>query len=171
MIKKPSHEDYPEYYKIYIDSLLDFNILDDYEKQTNEILDLYKNFSEEKLMYKYAQDKWSIKEVLGHLLDSEIIMGYRALTYARKDKTNLPMYDHDEYVKTGSFDLVDSDLLIKHYAAVRESNLLLFRSIKGDVWSEKGITGSKNFTTSTIPYIVTGHTQHHLNVLKEKYLC
>jgi DinB superfamily len=170
MIRKPSHEDYPEYYKIYIDSLPDSDILTFLEKQTMEVIDLYKSFSEEKLLYRYAEDKWSIKEVLGHLLDSEIIMGYRALTYSRKDKTNLPMYDHDEYVKTGSFDSADSALLINHYAAVRESNLLLFKSIKGDVWNEKGITGGKIFTTCTIPYIVTGHTQHHLNVLKEKYL-
>ncbi len=171
MLSKPKQEEYPEFYKIYIDSLPDTDILQFLENQTDEILNLYKGFSEEKLLYRYAENKWSIKEVLAHLLDSEIIMGYRALTYARKDSTNLPMYDHDEYVKTGVFDFSDSNLLIKHYTTVRESNLLLFKSFIDETWLQKGITGGKTFSTRTIPFILAGHTKHHFTVLKETYLC
>ena len=170
MLTKPLPEEYPEYYNNYIESMPETGILEYLEKQTKEVLNLYKGIPEEKLLYAYAEGKWSIKEVLAHLLDSEIVMGYRSLTYARKDKTNLPMYDHDEYVKTGSFANLNSSLLINHYSVVRESNLLLFKSFNDKVWFEEGNTGGKNFTTRTIPYITAGHTQHHLNILKERYL-
>ncbi len=89
MLIKPSISEYPEYYGRYINDLPDSGILDNYEKQTDEVLELFNNLTEDQLKYKYAPDKWSIIEVLGHLIDSEIIMGYRALTYARQDKSNL----------------------------------------------------------------------------------
>lgn len=170
MITKPTNDEYPEYYRKYIDSLPEEGILKYYMNQTNDVKNLINNLSEEKLLFRYAEDKWSIKELIAHLLDSEIIMGYRALTYCRNDKTNLPMYDHDEYIKAGDFDTFNSSLLIKHYAVVRESNMILFKSISDENWIVKGITGGKIFTTRTIPYIVTGHTEHHIKVLKERYL-
>lgn len=170
MLIKPNKDEYPEYYQFYIDLVPDEEILNYLENQTAEVLGLYQSFDEEKMLYKYEKDKWSIKELLGHLLDTEIIMGYRALTYARKDKSNLNMYDHDEYVTTGHFHSVESTLLIKHYKSVRESNLLLFKTFSTSDWLEKGITGGKNFTARTIPFILAGHTNHHIKVLKEKYL-
>lgn len=170
MITKPTYDEYPEYYKRYIDSLPEEGILEYYSNQTNEVETLLKGLTEEKLLFRYETKKWSIKELIAHLLDSEIIMGYRALTYCRNDKTNLPMYDHDEYVNAGNFDTLKPSSLIKHYAVVRESNLLLFESITDQEWIRTGITGDKTFTTRTIPYIVTGHTEHHINILKERYL-
>ena len=170
MLIKPLDTEFPEYYKKYIDSVPNNEILDVLDKQTTEIVNLFKGFSEEKLLFRYAQGKWSIKELLAHLLDSEIIMGYRALTYARGDRSDLPMYDHDEYVKTGSFDLIDSNILIKHYSSIRESNMLLFRSFSDKMWLQKGVTGGKSFSSRSIPYILAGHTKHHFTVLKEKYL-
>jgi len=170
MLIKPKTEEYPEYYQFYIESLPDTEILKYLQNQTSEVVSLYKNFNEEKMIYKYEEGKWSVKELLGHLLDSEIIMGYRALTYARKDKANLSMYDHDNYVNTGCFHKIESELFIKHYSLVRESNLLLFRSFSEIDWLEEGNTGGKTFTTRTIPFILAGHTKHHLKVLKERYL-
>lgn len=171
MITKPLNQEYPDYYHTYIDELPDQGILEYLKNQSIELIELYKNISEDRLNYKYAEGKWTIKEILAHLLDSEIILGYRALRYARNDTTDLSMYDHDNYVKTGMFNLVSSDLLIKHYASVRESNYLLFKTFTDEVWLRKGLTGGKQFTTRTIPYITAGHTQHHIKVIEEKYLC
>jgi hypothetical protein len=170
MLVKPNEDEYPEYYRTYIDQMPESNILKYYETQTHEVVNLYKSLSEEKLLFRYEIGKWSIKELLAHLLDSEIIFGFRALTYARNDKTNLPMYDHDEYVRISDFDAINSDLLIEHYETARKSNLLLFKSFTDGEWTQVGITGGKNFTTRTIPFIVSGHTNHHIKILRERYL-
>lgn len=170
MLIKPSSNDYPEYYNKYINSLPESGILEIYKSQTDEILKFYNELTSEKLLYKYAPDKWSIIEILGHLIDSEIIMNFRALTYARNDRTNLPMYDHDKYMANANFNNLDSGLMLNLYASVRKSNLLLFNSFTKENWNSRGITGNKEFTTSSIPYIIVGHTQHHINVIKEKYL-
>jgi len=170
LLIKPSSSDFPEYYRKYTDTLPNTGILQIYEQQTNEVLKLYNSVSKEMFLFKYAPSKWTILEVLGHLIDSEIIMGYRALTYARKDKSNLPLYDHDNYVIQGKFNNLNSDLLIEHYATVRKSNLLLFKTFTEKNWNAKGVTGDKDFIASSIPYILVGHTKHHVNVIKEKYL-
>lgn len=170
MLLKPSINEYPEYYGRYINDLPDSGILDNYEKQTAEVLELFNNLTEDQLKYKYAPDKWSVIEVLGHLIDSEIIMGYRALTYARQDKSNLHMYDHDKYVETGFFKNIESNLIIDHFAAVRNSNISLFKTFTTEMWLLKGLTGGKEFTTRSIPYIIFGHTNHHISVIKDKYL-
>lgn len=170
MLIKPPPSEFPEYYKRYIDNLPETGILDVYSKQTETVLELFNNLSEEKLQYKYASDKWRVIEVLGHLIDSEIIMGCRALTYARQDKTNLQMYDHDKYVETGFFNNIESNLIIDHFSAVRKSNLSLFKTFTKEMWLQKGLTGGKEFTARTIPYIIVGHTNHHLSVIEDKYL-
>lgn len=170
MLLKPASSEYPEYYDRYINNLPDTGILDQYEQQSIKVLELFNNLNENKLQYKYAPNKWSIIEVLGHLIDSEIIMGYRSLSYARQDKSNLQMYDHDKYVETGFFKNIESNLLINHFSAVRKSNLSLFKTFTNEMWLHKGLTGGKEFTTRTIPYIIVGHTNHHINVIKEKYL-
>ncbi|MCW8850714.1 MAG: DinB family protein [Melioribacteraceae bacterium] len=170
MLLKPSFTEYPEYYGRYINDLPDSGILDHYEKQTDEVLELFNNLTEDQLKYKYAPNKWSVIEVLGHLIDSEIIMGYRSLIYARQDKSNLHMYDHDKYVETGFFKNIESNLVINHFAAVRNSNISLFKTFTNEMWMQKGLTGGKEFTTRTIPYIFVGHTNHHISVIKEKYL-
>lgn len=170
MLTKPSPSEFPEYYKRYINHLPESGILELYETQTRDVLELFNNLSKEKLAYKYASDKWSVCEVLGHLIDSEIIMGFRALTYARQDKTNLQMYDHDKYVETGFFNDVSSELVINHFSTVRKSNIALFKTFRSDMWLQIGFTGEKEFSTRTIPYIIVGHTDHHINVIKEKYL-
>ena len=170
MLIKPSPSEFPEYYKRYINHLPESGIIELYETQTIEVLELFNNLSKEKLAYKYASDKWSVIEVLGHLIDSEIIMGFRALTYARQDNTNLQMYDHDKYVETGFFNNIESNLIINHFSAVRQSNLTLFKTFSNDMWQQKGLTGGKEFSTRTIPYIIVGHTDHHINVIKDKYL-
>lgn len=170
MLIKPSSNDYPEYYHKYISSLPESGLLEIYESQTDEVLKLFKELTSEQLLYRYAADKWSIIEILGHLIDSEIIMAFRALTYARNDKTNLPMYDHDKYVSNANFNNLHSTLMLDLYASVRKSNLLLFNSFTKDNWNARGTTDDKEFTASSMPYIIVGHTQHHINVIREKYL-
>ena len=170
MLLKPSFTEYPEYYGRYINNLPDSGILDNYEKQSDEVLELFNNLTEDQLKYKYAPDKWSVIEVLGHLIDSEIIMAYRALTYARQDKSNLQMYDHDKYVETGFFKDIESSLVINHFSAVRKSNISLFKTFTNEMWLQNGLTGGKEFTARAIPYIIVGHTNHHISVIKDKYL-
>lgn len=170
MLSKPTASEYPEYYGKYINNLPESGILDHYEKQSAEVLELFNNLSESQLQYKYAPNKWSVIEVLGHLIDLEIIMGYRALTYARQDKSNLQMYDHDKYVETGFFKDIESNLIISHFSAVRQANNSLFKTFTEEMWLHQGLTGEKEFTTRSIPYILVGHTKHHISVIKEKYL-
>lgn len=169
MLSKPEENECPEYYKRYI-SLVHDHVIEYYEKQTKEVIELIEGLSEQQLQYRYEKDKWSIKELIGHLIDSEIIIGYRALTYARNDKTDLPMYEHDEYVRESDYNNMDKNLLISLYASARNTNLLMFKTFTESEWLNKGLTGGKAFTTRSIPFILAGHTKHHLTILREKYL-
>jgi hypothetical protein len=170
MLRKPEKDEYPEYYSIYIDPMPEIDILDYYEKQTKTLLEFYQKLKEKELQYSYAEGKWSIKGILIHLLDSEIIMAYRALTYARGDQTDLPLYDHDEYMENETLSKMNSKTLIDHYSSVRQANLFLFNSFSDSDWLKKGLTGGNIFTARTIPFILSGHTNHHFNVIKERYI-
>lgn len=136
-------------------------------RRTNEILDL---IAEEDGDYVYAEGKWTIKELLVHLIDTERIFCSRALQIARNDKTNFPGYDHDEYVNYSDSNKRSLSDIYKEYNLVRQSTIALFKSFTPEMLEREGTANNNKLTVLAIGFIIAGHETHHINVLEEKYL-
>ncbi len=120
--------------------------------------------------YRYAPDKWSVKEVLGHVIDTERIFAYRALRIARNDKTPIEGFEQDDYVRAALSGNRTLAGLIEEFSAVRHAGLLLFRSFDPEAWVRKGIASQKEISVRALVYVIAGHELHHRKILQEKYL-
>jgi hypothetical protein len=167
---RPCPGDYSTYYETYI-KLIEgediLRILNDQSKRTQEILN---SFSEHRGNYRYAEGKWTVKEIVGHLLDTERVFAYRALCIARGEKKSLPGFDQDDYVKEGNFNRRELFDLNYEFRLLRESNLLLFRTFTPDMLKLKGFANESSVTVLAILFMIAGHEKHHMNVLREKYM-
>jgi len=167
---RPNQSDYAPYYANYI-KLVDgediLKILNDQSKITQDILN---SFSEHKGNYRYADGKWTVKEVVGHLLDTERVFAYRALCIARGEKKSLPGIEQDDYVKEGNFNRRELFELNYEFRLLRESNLLLFRSFAPEMLWKRGFASEASVTVLAILFIIAGHEKHHIKVLREKYM-
>lgn len=167
---RPNLGDYNPYFEQYIKLVEGDDIIMILYEQNKKTLKLFSSISDHKANYRYAEEKWTIKEVIGHLLDTERIYAYRALCLARGEKKSLPGYDHNEYVKTGNFNSRDSVKMSFEFKLLRESNLLLFKSFSKEMLYKKGLANEASVTVLALLYIIAGHEKHHINVLEEKYL-
>lgn len=170
MLKRPDASEYPEWYHGYVQSVPGGNIVDLMGSQLKEVAALFNDISDEKSYYRYEPGKWSIKEILGHLLDTERIMSYRALRFARGDKTNIEQYDHEMYVDNGKFDDISYEALKREFRFLRKGNMVMFKNFTDDIWLLEGTSGGKRFTVRAMAYIIVGHVNHHLKIIREKYL-
>ena len=171
MLTKPNQSEYPEWYRGYL-SLIDedTDVLVFMENQLNEIVNLYSNITEEKGNYSYEEGKWSIKELLGHIIDAEWMLSNRALRFARYDKIDVPQYDHDDYAAKANYDKLKLQDVVNQYKYLRTAIIAMFKSFDNNMWLTKGTSEGKSFTVRCFPYIISGHAQHHLNILNERYL-
>lgn len=170
MLERPQKTEYPEFYEAYLSKVSQKDIFELLGNGKEEMLNIYSGMTDDDARYSYAEGKWSLKELLGHITDAERILACRALRMARNDKTNIPQYDHNYFVAQANFNKQSVESLIKQYELVRESSLFLFQSFDNDVWNRQGISGGKKFTVRSFPFIITGHELHHLQIIKEKYL-
>ncbi len=166
---RPSEKDYAPYYKSYIEKIKGDNILGILQEQLTTISDFFKSVSEEKANYAYAENKWSVKEVLGHIVDTERVFAHRAFCFARGEKQSLPGFEQDDYVKEGRFNKRELKGLVNEFALVRKANLVLFNSFSEDDLNKRGIANKNEVTVRAILFITAGHAMHHITVLKEKY--
>jgi uncharacterized damage-inducible protein DinB len=166
---RPSEKDYAPYYKGYIEKIKGDNILGILQEQLTTISDFFKNIPEEKGNYAYAEGKWSIKEVLGHMIDTERVFAYRAFCFARGEKQSLPGFEQDDYVKEGSFNKRELKDLVNEFTLVRKANLALFSSFSEKELNNRGSANKNEVTVLAVLFITAGHTLHHITVLKEKY--
>ena len=169
-MQRPRSNEHPPYYNRYVDLIESEDILTVLENQKQEMSDLLNSFGEEAAAFRYAPDKWSVKEVIGHIMDVERIFVYRALRIARNDKTPLPEFDQDDFVKNANFDVRTLIDIADEYRSVRESTLSMFYSFADEFFSREGKASGFKFTVRAIPYIIAGHEAHHRNVIREKYM-
>lgn len=170
MTKKPLSEEYPAYFEAYIDMVPEGNLIDVLFNQLDETTALLTNLEESQANYNYAPGKWTLKEVLGHISDTERIMSYRLLRFSRGDQTPLPGYDEDEYVQQASFHSRSLDDLLKEFTAVRHATCALMQGLSVESWLRKGIANDKEISVRAIAYIIAGHELHHVKIIKERYL-
>ena len=166
---RPNPGDYSPYYENYIKLIEGEDILKILNDQSKKTQDVLNSFSEHKGNFRYADGKWTVKEVAGHLLDTERVFAYRALCIARGEKKSLPGFDQDEYVNAGNFNRRELFDLNYEYRLLRESNLLLFRSFTPEMFRLRGFASESTVTVLALLFIIAGHEKHHINVLREKY--
>lgn len=167
---KPQLNEFPEYYRNYVKEILDKNILEYLSEQKSIVIDLLKEIGEEKSLFRYEKNKWSIKEVIGHLIDTERIFATRGLHFARNEKQPLIGYEQDDYVTAANFDSIPIELLISDLNVVRESTISLYKTFDEDILLHKGIANGVEFTVAALGYIIAGHLDHHIKVIKERYI-
>lgn len=169
-MKKSQIEHLPEFYKRYVNQVDSDDLLDFLVKSHEVTQQLIAGLSEEKGLYRYAEGKWSIKELLNHIIDTERIMTYRALCFARGDKNKLPGFEENEYAPNSRADRRTLADLSAELKIVRESSIALFKSFDEEMWQGSGIASNSLISVLALGYVVAGHEVHHRKVLIERYL-
>jgi hypothetical protein len=167
---RPQPGDYAPYYEKYITLVQSDDILAALEDQRRQTLLLLSGRPETDGDLRYAPGKWSVKELLGHLNDTERIMSYRALRIARGDTTPMEGFEQDDYVRNGPFGRVPLSDLIEDFIAVRRATVSLFRDLDEAAWSRRGVANKSEVTVRALAYIIAGHELHHRRILEDKYL-
>lgn len=170
IIEKPEKTDYVPYFQQYIDLVHDDNIIEFLENQLRLAVSFYDRLDEWKIDYRYAHGKWSIKEVILHILDTERIFNYRALRFARKDITPLPGFEQDDYIKNTDWTYYPIKSIIEEYELTRKYTIVLFNNMTEEMLQQSGISNELNLSVRAIPFIIAGHEIHHLNVIESKYM-
>jgi len=166
---RPSENDYAPYYSLYIKNVTG-DVLVQLENQLNETNKLLNSISEEKALYAYAEGKWSIKEVAGHLIDAERIFSYRALAISRGEKQSLPGWDEKIYTGKGDFNKRKLSDIAEELRLLREANLLQFINFSEEMLKQRGVANNSEVTVFALLFIIAGHEAHHLKILRERYL-
>jgi|SRR5919108_4159341 hypothetical protein len=169
IIARPQPDEIPDFFKTYISHIpSDVDGVTALERQKNDVMALARIGSLQS-EHRYAEGKWSVKEVVGHLADTERILAYRLLRIARGDKTPLPAFDENEYAKTSNANSRDIADLAREMAIIRESSLALVRSLDDTMLDNRGIVRAGEVTCRAQVFILAGHFEHHLIALRERY--
>ena len=167
---RPVKGDYGEYYQPYIDLVKGDDIFRILVEQNLESQNVLNSFSENKGNYRYAEGKWTVKEVIGHLMDVERVFAYRALCIARGETKPLPGMDQNIYVENGNFNKRQLIDLNYEYRLLRESSILLYGGLNKSVLQNRGNASGYEVTVLALMFMTAGHEKHHLNVLTERYM-
>jgi uncharacterized damage-inducible protein DinB len=168
-MNRPESTEYAEHYANYIAKVPGTEVLSILESQRLQMLQLFAGRSERDGSFRYAPGKWTVKEVLGHVTDTERIFAYRALRIARGDRTPLPGFEQDDYVREGAFGGRTLASLAEEFAAVRTASVALYRSFNEEAWKRRGIANQKEVTVRALAFITAGHQIHHRLILEERY--
>jgi hypothetical protein len=167
---RPQPGESAPYYDRYISLVPGSDVLAALDEQRRQTLLLLSGRPETDGDLRYAPDKWSLREVLGHLNDTERIMSYRALRISRGDKTPIEGYEQDDYVRNSPLARRPFPELIEDYIAVRRATFTLFRNLDEGAWSRRGVANKNEVTVRALAYIIAGHELHHRRIIEEKYL-
>jgi uncharacterized damage-inducible protein DinB len=167
---KPDAIEYAPYYERYVGLVPEGDITQTLSRQINETLNVLSNIDEQKAGYRYAPDKWSIKEVIGHLIDSERVFAYRAMRFARDDRNELAGFEQDDYVRAGAFDRRSLRELLEELHHVRKATEYLLKGLSEEAWQRRGVANGNEVSVRGLAWIIAGHELHHRGVIKTKYL-
>jgi hypothetical protein len=167
---RPDVHEYAPYYGKYIAEVPDGPILETLASQFQQTRALLGRVDEDRAMFRYAAGKWSLKEVVGHLVDTERVFAIRALAFARAERARLFGIEQDEWVAAANFDERPFRDLLTEFETLRASNLTMFAGFRDDDWLRRGIASDVEFTARAIPWIIAGHERHHGRVIRDRYL-
>ncbi|WP_420322475.1 DinB family protein [Flagellimonas sp.] len=170
LVSELSPSEYNPFYHNYVLSVGENTLLVELEEGRDRLISFLENLSEDKLGYAYADGKWTLAELLVHIIDAERVFQYRALRFARNDKTALAGFDQDVYVPQSNAGARSRQNIIDEYRAVRESTLSLFRSFDDEALKRVGIASGSEMSTRAMGFIICGHQAHHFKIIHERYL-
>ena len=170
LTQRPTPAEYGDYFGRYVDQVPDGDVLAALEEQGAATQNLLASLDEKRGNYRYAEGKWSLKQVVGHLVDCERVFVYRALCFARGDAQPLPGFEQDDFVSVANFDARTLASLAEECDLVRRSSLALFESLEDAAWSRPGHASGADLTVRAVPWILAGHEIHHMGVLATRYL-
>lgn len=166
---RPTSNDYSPAHAAYVALVPEDDILGSIEQQSSETQKFLATLDESKAAYRYADGKWSVKQVIGHIIDAERIIGYRLLAIARGETNPLPGFDENMYVDNAAFYAWSLGDLSEHYALVRRATIVLLRNLPKEAWSRKGTANNAPVSVNGLAYVILGHERHHVKVLHERY--
>ncbi len=171
-ISRPTEQEYDvnSFQYRYIQAVTGEDAFKTLRENISIVENFYRNIPAEKLHFRYAEGKWTPIEVLGHIIDCERILAYRALCIARGEKQSLPGFEEDDYVKATNFEKQSLRNLLLHFKAVRKANLLLFKTFSQKEMKRIGKANNINYSARVMAWLIAGHELHHLSILKERYL-
>jgi len=167
---RPGRGEYLEYYGKYVEKVGDGDIVETLRAQLTETVALFSGIPEAQAGHRYAEGKWSIRQVLGHIADVERAMSYRALTFARGDETGLPGFDENLWAVNAGSDERTLASLLEEFRAVREATIALFDGMTAQGWAGSGQANQAYVTVRALAWIIAGHEQHHCRLIRERYL-
>jgi hypothetical protein len=168
-MKRPQADEFAAFYKKYIDTVSD-NVIAELEHQTNSFTSFLKGITQDKASYAYAEGKWTIKELVGHIIDTERIMAYRMLTISRNDRTALPGFEENDYVTNAHFADRTLDSLADEFAILRKANMYLVKSLNEEEIARSGSANGSPISVLALIYILAGHLNHHRKIIEKRYL-
>lgn len=160
----------PGYFQLYIDQVIEKHLATAFTNQSAVIKDFLPSISEEKSMFAYAVTKWTLRELLQHMIDTERILTYRALCFARKEMVNLPGFEENDYAAASNANNRSWEALTEEFVAVRRSTLFLFDSFNSAMLANTGTANNNTFSVEQLGFIVVGHFNHHKRIIEERYL-
>jgi uncharacterized damage-inducible protein DinB len=169
-IRRPGAFEHLPYYAKYIEQVPPGDVRELLARENQETLALLRSLSPEQAEARYAPGKWSVKEVVGHLIDVERILSYRALRFARNDATELPGFEPDDLMKSVSFGARSLGDLADELEHLRKANVELFRHLDEAAWDRGGVASGAPITVRALAWIIVGHEIHHRTILRTKYL-
>ncbi len=170
MIERPSSSEYAPYFATYIGLVPSGDILEILGRQIEASMALFSSIGEEKSGHRYQPGKWSVKQIVGHLADTERIFTYRALCFARGEKAPLAGFEQDDYVAGGDFDSRDFSSICSEYRRVRDASLAFYEGLEPEALTRGGTASGNPWTVRALAYVTAGHELHHRGVIQSRYL-
>ncbi len=169
-IDRPKSDEFASFYARYIDYLpRDSDVLGTLTSQLDSLSKVLALAGEGRASYRYAEGKWTVREVVGHLADSERVFAYRLMRIARGDATPLPGFDENDYVRAAAFDRRPLADVVGEWSAVRRATIAMVSGIEQGAWERRGTANDAAISARALLYIIVGHTEHHLGVLRTRY--
>lgn len=170
MLQRPTENEFPAYYVPYVRHVPEGDLIEVLEKHLKETARLFNGMTEETGHFRYGEDKWTIKEVLGHMADTERVMSYRLLRVGRGDKTPLAGFDENLYVENAKTNRLSIQTILADFVAIRRATITLIQNMPEEAWENIGNANNMPVTTRAIAYIIAGHAIHHKKIITERYL-
>ncbi|MCA1630436.1 MAG: DinB family protein [Acidobacteria bacterium] len=167
---RPGSDEYAPNYEKYVSLVPAGDIVATLERQLEDTLALLRSVPEERADSSYEPGKWSVKELVGHVIDGERVFSHRALRFGRGDRTPLPGYEQDDYVRAANFNARTLQSIAEEFERVRAATVALLRSFDAEAWSRRGTANDNEVSVRGLAYILAGHELHHVNILRERYL-
>jgi len=169
-IARPEPNEYSTHVGTYVSKVTQHDLIEALHDSSQKFIAFIDSLPKEKYLYRYADGKWTIQDIVAHLIDCERIMVYRALTIARNDKTNLPGFEENDYAAESNAGYRSMSVLMEEYKHLRKSTILFFEGLNEQMALRKGIANGNPITVRALGYSISGHETHHMQVMKERYL-